>query len=176
MPARVSLELKGLREQQREAERIVRELGGGPMVEAMRQATMLVQGTAKREAKVDTGMYRASITPAVSVHGTVVEGIVGSNLKYAPYVVLDTRPHWPPIEAIRQWVHRKGIGGRVLGQGRIRRASASVERGIAFLIARKIARRGTKGDRSLMLGIERNAPRIYALFERAVVRVLREGG
>lgn len=173
MPAAWKAELKGLVEAQKEAIRIATELSGAPMVNATRDATLLVTGGAKRHAKVDRGHWRASITPEVRVMGEQVVGVVGSNLAYAPFVHEDTRPHWPPIAAIQAWVHRKGLGGTVKGQGRIKRASASVERSIAFLIARKISRRGTKGDQAIYRSLQENMPRIVALYQRAVRKITR---
>jgi len=52
--------------------------------------------------------------------------LVGSISKYAPYIEFGTRPHWPPISKIRAWCIRKGLGA-----------------GAAFVVARKIAERGT---------------------------------
>lgn len=173
MPAAWRAELKGLVEAQREATRIATELSGAPMVNATRDATLVVTGGAKRFAHTDTGRWRASITPEVRVMGQQVVGVVGSNLAYGPFAHEDTRPHWPPIAAIQTWVHRKGIGGTVRGQGRIARASASVERSIAFLIARKISRRGTKGDQAIYRSLQENTPRIVALFNAAVRKITR---
>ncbi len=168
MPASMSLELRGLKEAQDKAIQVATDLHGAPMVEAMRDCTLLVTRTGRTEASVDTGRYRASVTPEVRVLGETVEGVVGSNVVHAPFAVLGTKPHWPPIAAIQAWVHRKGLGGRDYGHGRIRRATADIEAGIAFLIARKISRSGTKGDRSLITAIESNAPAIYRKLEAAV--------
>ena len=76
-------EIKGLKETQANMTRIVRELRGRPMLNAMRKATLLVQRAAKRNAPVDTGRLRASITPEVSMRGKVLQGIVGTNVIYA---------------------------------------------------------------------------------------------
>jgi len=48
-------------------------------------------------------------------------------------VELGTRPHWPPIEPIADWVVAK------LGVPRAEAGS------VAFLVARKISRKGTEG-------------------------------
>ena len=40
---------------------------------------------------VDTGRLRASITPDVVQRDTVVQGLVGSNVLYAPYQEFGTR-------------------------------------------------------------------------------------
>lgn len=87
------LELKGLREEQARMTRIVADLHGEPMLEGMRNATLLVTRDAKRFAPVDTGRLRASITPEVRVSGpTTLQGVVGSNVEYAPYQELGVEP------------------------------------------------------------------------------------
>jgi len=48
--------------------------------------------------------------------------------EYAPFVEFDTRPHWPPISALKDWCRLK------LG-----------DEGLAFVIARNISKKGTKG-------------------------------
>lgn len=176
MPARASIQVKNLREEQRRAEKTVRALSGAPMLGAIRQGTMLVEATAKKLAKVDTGAWRASITPEVAVFGNVVQGVVGSNLEHAPYADLDTKPHWAPIAPLLEWVHRKRL---VVGTGasydiRTRKRISSVqarldaEYAIARAIQRKIARFGTKGDHALERALEEHAPRILRLIVRAM--------
>jgi len=88
----IKAEIKGLRETQKEMERVVRELRGGKFLEAMRKATLIVQAAAKRKAPVDTGRLRASITPEVrATPGSGMRGVVGSIVKYAPYQELGTK-------------------------------------------------------------------------------------
>ncbi len=89
--ATVKLEVKGLKETQRNLEKAVRELQGAPIMNAMRDSTLLVTRYAKINSPVDTGRLRASITPSVSSMKETVTGIVGSNVKYAPYVELGTK-------------------------------------------------------------------------------------
>lgn len=173
MPKDWELELRQLKETQAELTRIAKDLVGPPMVEATRDATLLVQRGARQLAHVDTGRWRASITPEVRVQGSDVVGVVGSNLKVAPFIHEDTRPHWPPIAAILAWVHRKGIGGTPQGGGRIKRASATTEAGIAFLIARRISQRGTKGDKAITTALDQAQGQIVSIFARAVARITR---
>ena len=87
----VRLDVRGLKEVQAEMERVARDLAGGPMVDAMRDATLLVQRDAKINAPVDTGRLRASITPEVRPFGDTIQGVVGSNVEYAPYQELGTK-------------------------------------------------------------------------------------
>lgn len=77
-------------------------LGGdvqGVCVNAMKKATKLVESTATELCPNDIGQLRASITSSVKSEDGLVEGIVGTNLEYAPYVefgtgyVGDEHPH-----------------------------------------------------------------------------------
>jgi len=81
----VSVEVEGLEEAQAKAEQVARDLRGPPFLQGMRDATLIVTRDAKVNAPVDTGRLRASITPEVRPHGPTVQGVVGSNVTYAPY-------------------------------------------------------------------------------------------
>lgn len=83
----VSLEVQGLQETQAKMEQMIDDLQGPPMVNSMREATLLVTRDAKILAPVDTGRLRASILPRVTVRKFPrrVEGIVGSRVEYAPF-------------------------------------------------------------------------------------------
>ena len=154
MPA--SLTMRELRQAQRDAEAVMRNLGGPPLLQAMRDSTLLVHRTARPRAPVDKGRLRASITPVVEAAGRTVRGIVGSNVEYAPYVELGTRPHWPPVAALTVWSRRHGLS--------------------AFLVARAISRRGLPPRRFLQRGLDENAARIYLLIARAVDQALESRG
>lgn len=176
MPARASIELRGLIEAQKAAIQVVRDLHGPPMVRAMTQATLLVVRTARQVAKRDTGRYAASIMPEIVTSGTTVEGWVGSNLAYAPFVVLDTKPHWPPLAPILEWVRRNRLAGKYSVRSRRRLGRrATREREdlrVAWAIRRKIARVGTKGDQSLIRGITENSEQIVRLIGEGVTGAL----
>lgn len=63
--------------------------------------------------------------------------IVGSDSQYAPHVEYGTRPHWPPFgegSPLARWARAKGIP--------------------AFLVARKIARRGTSPQKYMERAVE----------------------
>ncbi len=176
------IELRGLREAQKATEDNIRNLRGGPVLQAFRNATMLVEGDAKRLAgdRVDTGRFLTSITPHVAETVGGIRGTVGSNLVYAPFVELDTRPHWPPISAILAWVQRKGLAK--VGSGshsittrkRISRRTIlqGEERRIAYLIARRISRKGTKGIHALENALKKNESRIYQMILSGVDKAL----
>lgn len=141
-------EVKGAIEAQRKAEQVMRDLHGSPMVEAMRNAALIVQRDAMVNAPVDTGRLRASITPDVRMAGNDVIGVVGSNVIHAPFMELGTRPHWPPISALETWARRHGMN--------------------AYVVARAIARRGLKARRYLQRAFEDNRTRILEAIERGV--------
>lgn len=63
---------------------------------------------------------------------------------YWRYVEEDTRPHWPPVDAILRWVQIKPVIPRPDAAGCI-----PTPRQLAYLIGRKIAREGTEGSHDL---------------------------
>jgi hypothetical protein len=155
------IEIRGLRETQAELERVARDLDGPPMVQGMRDATLLVEGDAKRNlvgyqspsvGGVDTGRLRASITPQVESRGKETIGIVGSNVRYALWVEEPTRPHWPPLAALETWARRHGT--------------------TAYIVARAIARRGTIGKHFLQRAFDANRERIIDLLGNVVGRIV----
>jgi hypothetical protein len=74
-----------------------------------------------------TGALSQSIQPGpITITGDNVEATVEVNSDYASYVEWGTRPHFPPIDALKDWA------AKFLGDPRL-----------AFIVARAIARRGT---------------------------------
>ena len=59
--------------------------------------------------------------------------------EYGEYLEQGTKPHFPPLDAIENWVRVKRIAPRRDDQGRL-----PTERQLAFLIARKISEDGTE--------------------------------
>jgi len=57
---------------------------------ALKQATALVEGDAKRKAPKDTGALRNSIASKVEEHGGEAVGTVYTPLEYAPYIEYGT--------------------------------------------------------------------------------------
>lgn len=87
----LSDEIRGLQETQKKTEQTLRDLKGEPFLEGMRDATLYVQRDARINAPVDTGRLRASITPEIRSFGDTIQGVVGSNVTYAPYQELGTK-------------------------------------------------------------------------------------
>lgn len=90
-----------------------------------------------------------------------VIGAVASPLAYAEYVEVGTRPHMPPIQPIQDWV-----------QAKLNITDESESRSVAFLIARKISRVGTKPDGTWQRIYDASQVSIEARFARGVDHVL----
>lgn len=63
---------------------------------------------------------------------------------YWKYVENDTKPHFPPPDAILKWIEVKPVIPRPDANGRI-----PTQKQLAFLIGRKISLEGTKGTHDL---------------------------
>lgn len=111
-----------------------------------------------------TGLTAQSIgSDAFSVPAGVL-GIVGSSQPAALFVELGTRAHMPPVDALVPWVRE------VLGVQGVR------ARSVAFLVARKIARKGTPAQWPFKRTLERMRPTIVREFEVAAGRIARQLG
>ena len=129
-----------------------------PIHTFLSKSGLKVEGRAKKRAPVDTGRYRASIKTEVEP----LVAFVGSNLKYAPFIEYGTRPHWPPLSALQPWARRHGFPRGRTG---------------AFLVARRIARRGTKALKVLhsakddsLHDIQRFLKQAAKAIERRIIR------
>lgn len=95
-----------------------------PIRDFLEKATRNIEGRAKELAPVDTGRYRSSISSEVKDRqGSVISGVA-----YGRFIEYGTRPHWPPVVALQPWARRHGFPS-------------------AFLVARAIARRGTRAKK-----------------------------
>jgi phage gpG-like protein len=118
----------------------------GPLKTFLTRSGFYVQGQAKERAPVDTGRLRNSI--ATKVEET--RALIGTNLSYAPHVEFGSRPHWPPLSAMQPWARRHGFPAGRRG---------------AFLVARRIAQRGTKARLFLTKGLAASTNQIARYLE-----------
>lgn len=139
----------------RAAPRIAREEVG----RAMAQADLLLEREVKDAMPAASGTLRASVFGREEVSDTGAIGVVGSPLAYALPVELGTKPHFPPIEPLVDWVQtRLGVHGREA-------------RSVAFLVARKIARKGTDAAHAFQGAFEREETAVRRIFEAALGRI-----
>ena len=82
------------------------------------------QRNVKRLDAFDTGDLHDSIGVKISPQGLSIA--VGATAHYAPFVEFGTRPHFPPLEPIREWCRSRGI-----------------PESAAFPIAKQISERGS---------------------------------
>ena len=88
-------------------------------------------------------LKRSVMTSSVIQEGADLAIYVGSNLQYAPFVEYGTKPHRPPIAPLIRWVEAK-IGV----------SNTNDTKKIAFAIAAKIEKHGTKGQYFFKKGLE----------------------
>lgn len=96
---------------------------------------------ALRANLVDTnasGKLSKSIKGVVKMKGKYIT-ISISLEDYWKYIEYGTKPHFPPIDAIRKWIKVKPILPRPLANGKL-----PTENQLAYLIGRKISKVGTK--------------------------------
>lgn len=116
------------------------------------EALMFLEGAVKRETPVGAGPIHLRDTIFSRVHlSEPVEGILGTPAQHGMPVEMGTKPHFPPVAPIQHWVERK------MGY------SGSEARQVAFLIARAISKRGTKGAKMFTGTFEQSKSRVLAI-------------
>lgn len=68
--------------------------------------------------------------------------------EYWKYLEYDTRPHFPPVDAILEWIRIKPVLPHPDDNGNL-----PTEKQLAFLIGRKISEEGTKGKNMLQKSV-----------------------
>jgi hypothetical protein len=107
-----------------------------------------------------TGALAQSIQPGpITVTNDNVEAIVEANADYASYVEFPTKPHFPPVDALRDWAQK------FLGDERL-----------AFVVARAISRRGTFAQPFMGPAVLQNMPVFRDAIAAAVLRGIEQAG
>jgi hypothetical protein len=125
------------------------------MLPVMTQVTQGLQGDVTDAFPAASGLTRSSISSDVFSTPAGVLGVVGSSAPAAVFVELGTKPHMPPIEALITWVRA------VLGVEPKRAKS------VAFLVARKIAKKGTRAQLPFAKTLAAQQGEIVRAFENA---------
>lgn len=172
----ISTEIRGLVETKERLEKWAENIHGKPMLDTMHRATLLVTRSAKinlskptvgvKFPTVNSGQLRNSITPEVKLsRGNVLQGVVGSNLKQAPFMEFGTgipagRPRTtPPIRVLKVWVDQKNRGGKNLN---------------AYVVQRAIYKRGGLMPRKyLQRAFDDNVKEIQEMFEGTVKAIIK---
>lgn len=140
------------------------ELTQREMLRTATEINLLVQGELQQDLPRGAGgLHGAGLVG--SIHGTVqgradgVLGMVSTSQPYAEYVETGTKPHRPPMQPLEDWVHA------VLG------LSGDEEKGAAFAIASKIAKKGTTKQPVWQETYNRILPQIQVKVEAGLARV-----
>lgn len=153
-----SIEVTGIDKLEEKFNHIKSDLSGGALVSGMQKAVNLVLRDAKQGAPVFTGALKSSIIGEVRTNGmsqfNTVEGIVGSNLRYAAAAENGSIPHFPPVSALQQWAERHGAN--------------------AFVIARAISRKGTKGSHFLQNSVDKNRDAVIDIIDKTVGEIVNQ--
>lgn len=154
MAASDKFEIKGLIETKRKMEQVIFELKGKELMGAMQYSVLLVLRQSKQNAPVNTGQLQNSITGVIENNpfNNSIQGIVGTNVNYAIHMEMGTRPHKPPVSALKLWAKRKGLN--------------------PFIIARVISKKGVKGRRGFQRAYESNLHTIQGIFNNKVKSIV----
>ena len=156
---RIKVDLKDLEELTRECPEISRDVRISKLTEALN----LLEREIKKKTPYGAGPIhlRDTIHEKVRASGKKVIGIIGTPLQHGEPVELGTRPHFPPTGPIQFWVERKlGITGKEA-------------KSVAFLIARAISKRGTKGAKMFEEGFGEAESRVVRILEEIPGEIVR---
>jgi HK97 gp10 family phage protein len=107
-----------------------------------------------------TGALQQSIQAGtITVTDDNVEAVVEANADYASFLEFGTRPHFPPMDALRDWC------AKFLGDERL-----------AFVVARAISRRGTLARPFMGPALMENMPVFHQAIIAAVARGIEANG
>lgn len=89
--------------------------------------------------------------------------------KYWRFVEYDTKPHFPPMDKILEWIRIKPV----IPDNR--NGKLPTEKQLAFLVARKISQEGTKGSNDLHDAIKEINDEFRERIDEAITKDIQEG-
>ena len=132
------------------------------LLSAVTEVDLMIEREVKENTPVGVGGgggLRGSIFSEESAFDTNIIGVVGTAQPYAIAVELGTKPHFPPVEPLKDWVRQK-----------LDVPAADVSR-VAWLVARKIAAKGTEGKFMFTNAMRDTRARALQRFELARERI-----
>jgi len=146
-------EVEGVQQVIRNLSRIKKETFN-QIVSACQFVQAKVVNDARAAAPVHLTTLRQSILPGeIEVRNDNVVALVVAEAEYASFVEFGTRPHFPPVDALKDWAAAK------LG-----------DEGLAFPVARAIGERGTRPQPFLGPALLKN----QTTFRREVARAVKK--
>lgn len=136
------------------------------LIIAMQKSTTAVEGTAKTNWPVGvSGRSRNAITSSVRKTSKSVRGRVFSTVRKYPLVVEHGRQpgsKMPPPSKLYRWVQI------------VMNVPAKSVKGVAFVVARRIGRKGIKGKHIFSKAYQSNKSLIISHFKRAVENIKKD--
>ena len=129
-----------------------------PVNDAMKEVAFIVEAEARTKAPIGvSGRLAGDIhTEFATPNPFIEQAKIGPRVPYGASVEYGQEPHWPDTNKgspFYEWVRLKAMK-RGVSQRRSRRADEELA-SVVFLIARKIARRGTEGrTRQCLSGLQ----------------------
>jgi hypothetical protein len=139
----VKVKIHGLKEMQSAFKRSPK-IVADEINSAIKKSILSILARAVPKMPVDTNFLR-------SRNVTIFSKLMGKLENRAPYAIFvheGTKPHFPPLHAIERWANRHGIP--------------------PFLVARAIARKGTKGKPFYDIAVKESQTLINHIFSRAL--------
>ncbi len=149
------------------AEQVIKNLSTieAAIVQEIAYGAQAVQAKTVNDAQANcpsgvTGALAQSIQAGdVIITDDNVVAFVEANADYASYVEFPTKPHFPPIDALRDWAQK------FLGDAKL-----------AFVVARAISRRGTYAHPFMGPALLANMPVFRQAIEAACARGIEANG
>lgn len=120
---------------------------------AMKKSTLILEASSKKNAPSSEGTLRKGIRSSIQP----TKGSVVATAKHSIFVHDGTKPHWPPFQpnsSLDRWAKSKNIP--------------------TFLVAKAIARKGTKAQPFMDEAIDENESKIQQLFTQALDNAVKE--
>jgi hypothetical protein len=128
----------------------------GSIKKGLAKSSIVIVNNIKASAPAGvSGDLRKSNEYEVKEEGREIFTRIYNTKEYAPFVEFDTRPHWPPISALKDWCRLK------LG-----------DEGLAFVIARNISKKGTKGKHFFRDALYNNQDKVKEITVAEIRKVL----
>jgi len=150
MPAELSVKIDGL-DALKAAFRDSPRIAAKHLNTAIKQGVFTLLANARRDAPVDQGFLRGA---GMVTSFEILKGTLENKAPYAVYVHEGTRPHYPPLSAIKGWADRHGVS--------------------PFLVQRSIARKGTKAKPFFSNSIQASQADITRFFSQAGQNILKD--
>lgn len=154
-----NIEVRGLEEFKRDLKRFPPEAKTElqkAMVSSTTKIKNDIQSNITSKGISNTGQLRRSVNV---IKASFDKGIVGVGERYGLFVEGGTRPHFPPVAPLERWAQTK------LGQS-----------GLGFVIARKIAQRGTKAQPFVEPAYKQDINFVVKQFDYAILKLVRSLG